>query len=77
MMVGLPGCGKTTWVDKFCQHHQEQRWHVLSAPTVLEHMKVKALRDCVMVCDIALIRSLHFRSRAFRERSLYRVDGTS
>lgn len=40
MMVGLPACGKTTWVEKYNQEHPEARFNVLGTNSIIDKMKV-------------------------------------
>ena len=40
MMIGLPGCGKTTWVDKFVAENPEKQYNVVSTTTMINKMTV-------------------------------------
>lgn len=42
MMIGLPGCGKTTWVNKYLEEHSDKKFDVLGLNTLTEKMKVCA-----------------------------------
>ena len=41
MMIGLPGCGKTTWVDKYVSENPEKQYNVVSTTTMINKMTVK------------------------------------
>lgn len=43
MMCGLPGAGKTYWVDKHVQAAAEKRYTVLGSNAILEKMKVSVV----------------------------------
>merc|ERR1712051_1136112 len=40
MLIGLPGCGKTTWVNKFVAEHPEKRYNVIGTAALVDKMKV-------------------------------------
>lgn len=40
MLIGLPGCGKTTWVNKFVSEHPEKRYNVIGTAALVDKMKV-------------------------------------
>jgi len=40
MLIGLPGCGKTTWVNKFIEEHPDKKYDVIGTHTLIEKMKV-------------------------------------
>uniref|UniRef100_A0A2M4A3T1 Putative scaffold/matrix specific factor hnrnp-u/saf-a n=1 Tax=Anopheles triannulatus TaxID=58253 RepID=A0A2M4A3T1_9DIPT len=42
VMIGLPGSGKTHWVDKYLAENSETPYTVLSVNSLLENMKVSA-----------------------------------
>lgn len=42
MLIGLPGCGKSTWVTNFVAEHPEKRFNIIGTSTLIERMKVKA-----------------------------------
>ncbi|KPP74143.1 heterogeneous nuclear ribonucleoprotein U-like protein 1-like [Scleropages formosus] len=44
MMVGLPGCGKTTWAIKHAEEHPEKKFNILGTNAIMEKMKVMGLR---------------------------------
>lgn len=43
LMVGLPGAGKTHWVNEFLKEHPEKRYNVISMGTLFNQMKVSQL----------------------------------
>ena len=43
MMIGLPGSGKTTWVEKHVAAHPEKRYNVIGASVLQERMKVNEI----------------------------------
>ena len=40
MLIGLPGCGKTTWVNKFIEENPDKKYDVIGTATLIEKMKV-------------------------------------
>ncbi|KAK7072065.1 hypothetical protein SK128_007421 [Halocaridina rubra] len=43
MMIGLPACGKTTWVEKYCKEHLDKKFYVLGTNFLIDKMKVNGL----------------------------------
>lgn len=43
MMVGLPGCGKTTWAEKYAKDYPEKKFYILGTNTIMDRMKVMGL----------------------------------
>ena len=43
MMVGLPSCGKTTWLDKYVKDHPDKKYNVLGSNDIIVKMKVMGL----------------------------------
>ena len=43
MMIGLPSCGKTTWVTKYVKDHPEKKYNILGTNDILVKMKVMGL----------------------------------
>lgn len=43
MMVGLPSCGKTTWVNKFISENSERKFNVLGTNLLIDRMRVMGL----------------------------------
>ena len=40
MMVGLPGSGKTTWVNNQVNNNLDKKYNVLGTNSIMEKMKV-------------------------------------
>merc|ERR1740129_1565945 len=40
MMIGLPGCGKSTWVAKHVEENLEKQYNVVSTGTMINKMTV-------------------------------------
>jgi heterogeneous nuclear ribonucleoprotein U-like protein 1 len=40
MLIGLPGAGKTTWVNKHVEENPEKRFNVIGTAALIEKMKV-------------------------------------
>lgn len=40
MLIGLPGCGKTTWVKKQVEANPEKRYTVIGTSSLIDKMKV-------------------------------------
>merc|ERR1719410_3209257 len=40
MMIGLPGCGKSTWVEKHVQENADKQYNVISTSTMINKMTV-------------------------------------
>lgn len=53
-MVGLPGAGKTYWVNKQVTENADKRYNVLGTNTIIDKMRVSMLvfsrRLLMMVC---------------------------
>ena len=45
MMVGLPGSGKTTWVNQQASENPDKKYNVLGTNSIMEKMKVNAVVD--------------------------------
>ena len=43
MLIGLPGCGKTTWVTKYVEEHSDKKFDVIGTASLIEKMKVRRL----------------------------------
>ena len=43
MMVGLPGCGKTTWAEKHSQSNATKCYNILGTNAIMDKMKVSGL----------------------------------
>ena len=42
-MVGLPGCGKTTWASNMQKGHPDKRYNVIGTDTLIDKMRVMGL----------------------------------
>lgn len=83
LMVGLPGVGKTTWVDKYLGEHPDEEWIHFNTEKILDMMKVNGIPrkriqtgrlDMVLgLTAKALSRSLQM---ACRRRHNYIIDQT-
>ena len=40
MLIGMPGCGKTTWVNKYLETHSDKKFDVIGTATLIDKMKV-------------------------------------
>ena len=49
MLIGLPGCGKTTWVNKFIEEQSDKKYDVIGTHTLIE--KMKASHSLVSQCS--------------------------
>ena len=45
MMIGLPGSGKTTWVNDQVEKNPEKRYNVIGTSALIERMKVRMYSD--------------------------------
>lgn len=43
MMVGLPGCGKTVWANRYLKDHPEKKFNILGTNSIMDRMKVMGL----------------------------------
>lgn len=43
MMVGLPGCGKTFWANRYSKDHPEKKFNILGTNSIMDRMKVMGL----------------------------------
>jgi GTPase SAR1 family protein len=50
MMCGLPGSGKTTWVNKYTADNPEKLYNVLGTNSIIDKMKV-----CLLMNTVSLI----------------------
>ncbi len=44
MMVGLPGAGKSVWVERHCAINTDKKYLVLSTNNIIKQMKVNIQR---------------------------------
>ncbi|KHJ41594.1 SPRY domain protein [Trichuris suis] len=84
MMIGLPGCGKSTWVKSFISKSPECRWFVLSPSVVLDQMSIQGIpRKKVhqgrwdIVMGTAAKCFLKLLQLACRRKRNYIIDGTN
>ena len=54
MMIGLPGCGKSTWVAKHVADNPEKQYNVVSTGTMISKMTVSANIMRVKSCWIII-----------------------
>lgn len=43
-MVGLPGAGKTYWVDKYVTENQDKMYNVLGTNSIIDKMRVSTVQ---------------------------------
>ena len=43
MMVGLPGCGKTSWANNMVKKHPDKRYNVIGTDSLIDKMRVMGL----------------------------------
>ena len=46
MMIGLPGCGKSTWVEKHVQENPDKQYNVIGTNTMINKMTVSLDSHC-------------------------------
>lgn len=49
MLVGLPGCGKSTWVGKFLETQEPNSYRIISSDALIE----ETARECGVTYDVA------------------------
>ena len=45
MLMGLPGCGKTTWTEKHVSEHPEKRYNVIGTTRLEDRMNVSGFEQ--------------------------------
>lgn len=56
MMIGLPGCGKSTWVAKHVEENPEKQYNVVSTGTMISKMTVSQnLLELELVSQFSLV----------------------
>ena len=50
MLIGLPGSGKTTWVEKHVAANPEKRYNIIGTSALHERMKVCCMKFFVYIC---------------------------
>ena len=77
MMIGLPGSGKTTWVEKHVAAHPEKRYNVIGASVLQERMKVNEILKIDTFSRNSLLIELSFQKPRFSQTntatSIYRL----
>ena len=48
MLMGLPGCGKTTWTEKHVSEHPEKRYNVIGTTRLEDRMNVSVFEHKIM-----------------------------
>ena len=48
MLMGLPGCGKTTWTEKHVFEHPEKRYNVIGTTRLEDRMNVSVFEQKIM-----------------------------
>ena len=48
MLMGLPGCGKTTWTEKHVSEHPEKRYNVIGTTRLEDRMNVSVFEQKIM-----------------------------
>ena len=63
MLIGLPGCGKSTWVENHVAEYPEKRYNIIGASALVERMKVNIKAQCGKKMKISGISTqCHFSS---------------
>ena len=48
MLMGLPGCGKTTWTEKHVSEHPEKRYNVIGTTRLEDRMNVSVFEQKIV-----------------------------
>ena len=43
MMVGLPGCGKTSWAVNLSKSHSDKKYYIIGTDSLIDKMRVMGL----------------------------------
>ena len=43
LLIGLPGCGKTTWVNKHVAENPDKKYNVIGTSALIDKMKVRLI----------------------------------
>ena len=65
MLIGLPGSGKTTWVNEHVEKNPEKRYNVIGTSALIERMKVCDFQIPIMNYPKELSRSSYHETQQY------------